>query len=75
MTTARKIALFVPLFARFLAVTFPRQSLLHAALLTRLQVEGMPLNLLDNVLLLCFSFEPAQGVLKRFTLLNPNFSH
>jgi hypothetical protein len=67
------VLLLIPLFARFFSIAFPRQSLFQAALLARLQIEGMPLDFLDNVFLLDFAFEPAQGVFKRLALLNPNF--
>jgi hypothetical protein len=67
------VLLLIAFFARFLSIAFPRQRLLHAAFLTGLQIEGMPLDFFDNVLLLDFTFEPAQGVFKRLALLNPNF--
>jgi hypothetical protein len=47
--------------ARFLTVPLARQSFLHAAFFTWFQIEGMPLNLFDDILLLNFSFEAAQG--------------
>ena len=59
--------------ARLLTVALPSQRLLHPALFARLQVVGMPLDFLDDVFLLDLPFEPAQGVFKRFSLLQPNF--
>jgi len=71
-----KVKLTKPLVlfpARFLTIALPRQGFLHPALLARFQIVGMPLNFLNNVLLLDLPFEPAQGVFKRFALLQPNF--
>lgn len=68
---SRTIRLFalVLLFAGFLTIAFARQSFLHAAFLAGFQIKGMPLDFFDNVLLLDFSFEAAQGIFKRFSLL------
>ena len=49
----------VLLFACLLTIAFPCESFLHAAFFARFQVEGMPLNFLDNVLLLDLTFEAA----------------
>ena len=57
------------LSARLLTIAFARQSFFHAAFFAGLQIVGMPFDFLDDVLLLDFPFEPAQGVFKRFTLL------
>jgi hypothetical protein len=48
--------------------------LLGPELLTRLQVIGVPLDLLDDVLLLDLSLEAAKGVFQRFALLKLYFS-
>ena len=59
----------VLLFACFFSITFARQSFLHAAFFAGLQIEGVPFNFLNNVLLLDLTFEAAQGIFKGFTLL------
>jgi hypothetical protein len=60
-------------FACFLARPFPSQRGLHALLFTRLQVEGVSLDLLDDVFLLDLALEAAKCVLEGFTLLQSNF--
>jgi hypothetical protein len=54
-------------------VTFARQSLLDTLFLARLQIKGVTLDLLNNVLCLDLTFEAAQGVLYGFALLNLYF--
>src|SRR5271166_2777821 len=49
------------------------QSLLHSALLARLQVVRVTLNVLNDVFRLNLAFEPTEGVLQRLTLLQSNF--
>ncbi len=60
-------------FASLLSITLARQSCLHAALLTRLQVVGVTLNFLDDVLLLDLSLEATQRVLEGLAFLHTNF--
>ena len=48
--------------ARLLPVSFAGQGLLDPELLTRLEVEGVTLHFLNNVLLLDLAFEAAKGV-------------
>jgi hypothetical protein len=43
--------------------------LLHPLLLSRLQVEGVSLDLLDDVLLLDLSLEAPKSVFERFPIL------
>jgi hypothetical protein len=43
--------------------------LLDALFLSRLQVEGMPFDFLDDVLLLDLTLEPAEGAFECFALL------
>src|SRR5581483_2224820 len=62
------------LLARFLAITFARQGFLHTAFFAGLEIKRVPLDFLDDVLLLDLSFKAAQGIFKRFTLLEPDFS-
>ena len=59
--------------ATFLPVSFASQRLLDSELLARFQIEGVSLDLLNDVFLLYFSLETAKGVLKRFALLKLNF--
>ena len=59
----------------FLLASFPRQGLLDALLLSRLQIEGMLFHFLNDVFLLDFSLETTEGVLYRLAFLNSNFSH
>ena len=59
--------------AALLPVTFAGQRLLDPFLLTRLQVIGVSLDFLDNVLLLDLTLEAAKGVFQCFTLLKLYF--
>ena len=58
-----------------LAVTLSRQRLLGSALVTRLQVERVLLDVLDDVFLLNLALEAAESALDRLALLNLDFSH
>jgi hypothetical protein len=49
------------------------QSLLYAFLLSRLEVVGVSLNFLDDIFLLDFAFETAQGVFQRLVILESYF--
>jgi hypothetical protein len=60
--------------ATFLPVTFTCQCLLHSKLLTRFQVEGMPLDFFNDVFLLHLPLEPPEGVFQGFTVLESYFS-
>ena len=60
-------------FANLLAGSFTRESGFHALFLAGLEVKGVSLYLFNNVFLLHFALEPAQGVLEGFTLLKTNF--
>jgi len=62
--------LFLP---NLLAITLARKRLLHAFLLTWLQVERVAFDLLDDVFGLHLALETAQSVLKGFAFLNSNF--
>ncbi len=55
--------------ARLFPVSLTGQRLLDPFLLPRLQVKGVSLDLLDNILLLDLSFEAAKGVFERLALL------
>jgi len=69
----RPFTALVLFLARLLASSFTSQRGLHSFFLAGLQVEGVALDLLDNVFLLHFAFKAAQSVLEGFTLLKPNF--
>ena len=66
------LSCLVLFFPDFLAITFARQCFLDAFFLTWLQVKGVPLNFLDNILGLYFAFETTQGIFERFTFLYSN---
>ena len=63
----------VLLFTSLLAIPLARQRSLHALLLARLQVVGVTLYFLDDVLLLDLPLEPAKRVFQRLAFLYTNF--
>ena len=69
----RPFAALVLFFARFFASTLASKSGFDTLFLAWLQVEGVTLNLLDNVFLLHLALEAAQSVFEGFTLLQSNF--
>lgn len=69
----RPFAASILFFTCFLASPLARESSLYAFLLAWLQVEGVALNLLDNVFLLYLALEAAQSVLEGFSLLQSYF--
>jgi hypothetical protein len=60
--------------ARLLPVPLAGERLFYALLLTRLQIEGVTFDFLNNVLLLNLPLEAAEGVFQSFALLKPDFS-
>ncbi len=58
-----------------LAITLSRQRLLGPTLVTRLQIEGVLLDVLDDVFLLNLALESAEGALNRLAFLNLDFGH
>jgi hypothetical protein len=68
--TLLRLVLF---FTRFLASPLASESSLDTLFLAGLQVEGVALDLLDNVFLLHLALEAAQRVLEGFALLKPYF--
>jgi len=54
-------------------VALARESFLGALLLTRFQVEGMPLDFLNDVLLLDLALETAQRAFQGFSVLDVDF--
>ena len=71
---SRDRLLLFRLATEFLTVPLTRQCLFGPALVTRLQVERVLLDVLDDVFLLNLTLESSQGVLDGFTILNPHFS-
>ncbi len=66
-----KLVLFL---TRFFTATFTCKRFLHTLLFTWFQVEGMTLDLLDDVFLLNFAFETPQSIFEGLALLQSNFS-
>jgi hypothetical protein len=66
-----RFALPVPL----LAIAFSRKCRFYALLLARLQIESVPLNVFDDVLLQNFAFEASQRAFQAFAFMNLNLSH
>jgi hypothetical protein len=64
----------VLLFACLLPVTLPRQCFLDALPLTGLQVEGVTLDFLDDVLLLHLPLKTTQCIFERLAFLHTNLS-
>ena len=62
----------VSLFTSLLAIPLARQSRLYTFLFTGLQVVGVTLDFLDDVLLLYLSLEPAQRIFQRLAFLHSN---
>ena len=59
--------------ALFLPRALAGECLLGAAFVAGLQVEGVFLDVLDDVLLLELAFEPPEGTFNGFTFLNLDF--
>src|SRR5712692_6814935 len=68
----RSLIRFAPLL---LAQSLPRKRFLGPALLAGFHVEAVLLDFLDDVFLLHFALETAQGIFQRFALLDDDFSH
>jgi hypothetical protein len=62
----------VSLFASFFAIPLACQCCFHATLFTGLQIVGVTLHFLDNVLLLNLALKPAQSVFERLAFLYAN---
>lgn len=71
--TERPFPALVLFFARLLASSLASQRSFHTLLLAGLQVEGVTLNLLDDVFLLHLALKATKSVLEGLTLLKPNF--
>jgi hypothetical protein len=55
------------------AVSFAGESFFGPALLSGFEVKRVALDFFDDIFLLNFSLETAQGALKRFTILQMDF--
>ena len=75
MSVAIGLCALVLLSPKLLAEPFAGERLFCATLFSRLHVIAMLLNFLDDVFLLHFALETAQGIFQRLTLLNADFSH
>jgi hypothetical protein len=69
----RPFLLLVLFFPSFFPAALAGQSFLHTPLFAGFQVKGVALHFPDDVLLLHLALEAAQGVLKRFSLLQSDF--
>src|SRR5262249_10587619 len=58
-----------------LAIALARECLFRPPFVTRFQIEGVLLDVLDDVFLLNFPFESAECALDRFALLDFYFRH
>jgi hypothetical protein len=58
------------LFPSFFSATFTCQRFLDPLLFARLQIKGVTLDLFDDVFLLHFALEAAQGIFEGFSLLD-----
>src|SRR5215204_811425 len=61
--------------ALLLSAPLPGQRLLCATLVSRLQIERMLLDILDDIFLLNLTLETAEGAFDRFAVLYLHFSH
>ena len=59
--------------AHLLAGPLTGERLFHTALVARLQIEGVLLDVLDDVFLLNLALESAKGALDRLTFLDSDF--
>ena len=70
---AASLRLLVLFFTNFLPVALSRQRLFHALFFAGFEIERMPLYFLDDVFLLDFAFEAAEGIFQGLSLLHSNF--
>jgi hypothetical protein len=67
-----ELTLFSP---ELLPIPFAGEGLFGPALVTGFQIEGVLLDVLDDVFLLNLPLEPAESAFNRFALLDLYFSH
>ncbi len=65
----------VLVLADLLPIALASKRLFDALLFAWFQIEGVALDLLDDVFRLNFTFEATQGIFERFTFLNSNLCH
>src|SRR5579863_8398405 len=65
----------IRLFANLFPGALSCQSLLDSALFARLQVEGVPLHVLNDVFGLNLALKPTKSVFQRLALLQPYLCH
>src|SRR5215472_17558534 len=75
LCAGRLLSLFEGFATHFLTAAFSSQCLLDAFLLSRLQVERMFLDVLDNVFLHHLAFKATQCTFNGLTFMNPNLRH
>jgi len=73
-SVSRRVKGSILLFASLFAIPLARQCCLDATLLAGLQVVGVTLDFLDDVLLLYLPLKSAQRIFQRFAILNANLS-
>ena len=69
----RPCLLLLLFFPSFFPAALACQCFFHTLLLAGFQIEGVPLNLLDDVFLLYFALETAQSIFEGFPLLQSDF--
>jgi hypothetical protein len=67
-----ELSFLVLLLADLLAIPFASERFFDALLFAWFQIEGVTLDLFNNVFGLHLALKPTQGILKRFTFLNSN---
>jgi hypothetical protein len=70
---ARPAGLLILFFPGFLAATLASERFFNALLFAGLQIEGVVLDLLDDVFLLHLAFKATQRILEGFALLKSDF--
>jgi hypothetical protein len=73
--TLRGLGALLQLAPELLSVPLPRKGLLGPTLVTWFQIEGVLLDVLDDVFLLNLALEAAEGALDRLAFLNLYLSH
>ena len=70
----RRTAIGLAVSGALFAGAFASQGLLDSLLLARLQIESVPLDVLDDVLLQDLSFKALQRAFQAFAIMKLNFS-
>jgi hypothetical protein len=69
------LARLLQLAPKLLTIAFSRERLLRSTLVTRFQIEGMLLDVFDDVFLLNLPLETSECALDRLALLDFHFRH